>query len=57
VTPLAYSIPEAASSLGVGLTYFRAEILPELKTVRRGRRVIVPTAELERWLTNNARSV
>ncbi|MGE0026874.1 MAG: hypothetical protein AB7O78_09855 [Thermoleophilia bacterium] len=47
---LAVSPPEAAAALGVGLTYFTETIAPELRLVRRGRRVIVPVAELTRWL-------
>jgi hypothetical protein len=47
---LAVSPPEAAQALGVGLTYFTQSIAPELRLVRRGRRVIVPVAELVRWL-------
>jgi excisionase family DNA binding protein len=51
---LAYTIPEAWELLGVGRTYFRSQILPDLRVVRRGRRVLVPRAELERWLDQNS---
>ncbi len=54
---LALSPPEAARALGVGLTTFAATILPELRVIRHGRRVIVPVAELVRWMELNGESV
>jgi hypothetical protein len=54
VPRLAYSPGEAAQALGCSRSHFDAEILPELRVVRRGRRVIVPFRELERWLDRNA---
>jgi excisionase family DNA binding protein len=50
---LAYTQEEAWDLLGVGRTYFRQHILPELRAVRRGRRILIPRAELERWLEHN----
>jgi hypothetical protein len=44
---------EAAAALGVGPDFFNAEIRPDLQLIRRGRRVLVPVAELERWVTEN----
>ncbi len=54
---LALCPPEAARALGVGLTTFAATILPELRVIRHGRRVIVPVTELTRWLDQNGESV
>jgi excisionase family DNA binding protein len=51
---LAVSPTEAAELLGVSRNYFDEHILPELRVVRRGRRVLVAVAELERWLAENA---
>lgn len=51
---LALSIPEACKALGVGETYFREKVLPDLKVVRRGRRTLIARVELERWLEQNA---
>jgi excisionase family DNA binding protein len=48
---------EAAASLGVGPTYFADHVRPELRLVRRGRKVLVPLTELERWIEHNAHSV
>jgi excisionase family DNA binding protein len=45
---------EAAASLGVGVDMFNAEIRPELRLIRRGRKVLIPVSELERWLVENA---
>lgn len=40
---------EAAASLGVSRDFFDAHVKPELRVVRRGRLVLVPVRELERW--------
>lgn len=52
--PLAYTIDCAASALHMSPDFFRAHVLPEIKVVRRGRRVIVPREELSTWLRRNA---
>ena len=49
-TRLAYTLDEAAGQLGVSRDHFDRFIRPELRTVRRGRRVIVAHKELQRWL-------
>jgi excisionase family DNA binding protein len=54
VPRLALSPAEAAASLGCSRDYFDERVAPELRVVRRGRRVLVPIAELERWLDRNA---
>jgi hypothetical protein len=45
---------EAAASLGVGPDFFDANIAPELRLIRRGRKRLVPVAELKRWAAENA---
>lgn len=47
---LALTLDEAAASLGVSRDYFDEHVRPELRTVRRGRRILVSIRELERWL-------
>jgi excisionase family DNA binding protein len=47
---LAVSPDEAAAVLGVSRDYFDEHVIDELRTVRRGRRILVALAELERWL-------
>ena len=61
---LAVSIPrialtpaEAAAAIGVGPDFFDANVAPELRLVRRGRKRLVPVSELERWTTENAEHV
>jgi hypothetical protein len=54
---VALTPPEAAAALGVGPTFFDEEIRPELCLIRRGRKVLVPVAELERWAAENAERV
>jgi excisionase family DNA binding protein len=47
---LALSPDEAAALLGVSRDYFDEHVIDELRVVRRGRRILVALAELERWL-------
>jgi excisionase family DNA binding protein len=51
---LSVSPDEAAKMLGVSRDYFDEHILDELRVVRRGRRILVALAELERWLDRSA---
>ena len=53
VTPLAYSISQACAALGVGETVFRANVLPHLRVVRLGGRVLIPVRDLERYVETN----
>ncbi len=48
---------EAADALGVSRDYFDAHVKPELRVIRRGRLVLVPVRELERWVDENAAQV
>jgi predicted DNA-binding transcriptional regulator AlpA len=41
---------EAAALLGISRDLFRAEIAPDLRAVKLGRRTHWPVAELERWV-------
>jgi excisionase family DNA binding protein len=54
---LALSPDEAASALGVSRDHFDEHVRPELRVDRRGRRVLVPVRELERWLDREASRV
>lgn len=51
---LALTPPEAAAAIGVGPDFFEENIAPELRLIRRGRKRLVPVAELERWLAESA---
>ncbi len=51
---LALSREEAAASLGMSLDSFERHVQPTLRLVRLGRMRLVPIAELERWLGENA---
>lgn len=48
---------EAAAAIGVGDDFFTEHVRRELRLVRRGRKVLVPVSELERWIEDNAESV
>jgi excisionase family DNA binding protein len=51
---LAVSPDEAAAILGVSRDYLDEHVLGELRVVRRGRRILIALAELERWLDRSA---
>jgi excisionase family DNA binding protein len=57
VPRLALTREEAAQALGVGLTTFKTKVQPQLRIVRRGKVRLIPIAELERWLQENAEVV
>jgi hypothetical protein len=48
------SIEEACQSIGVGWDLWHEHIASEIKTVRAGRRKLIPVTELQRWLDQNA---
>ena len=51
---IALTPTEAAAAIGVGPDFFDANVAPELRLIRRGRKRLVPVAELERWRAENA---
>ena len=48
---------EAAASLGISLNHFERKVQPELKVVISGQRVLIPVAELERWVQRHAQQL
>lgn len=54
---LALSPDEAAAVLGVSRDYLDEHVVGELRVVRRGRRILIALAELERWLDQSATRV
>lgn len=51
---LALTREEAAAAISMSLDSFERHVQPTLRLVRLGRMRLVPVAELERWLTENA---
>ena len=51
---LALSPAEAAESLGIDRSTFYERVLPYIRVVREGRRVLIPVSELELYLERNA---
>lgn len=51
---LTLSRVEAAEALGVSVDYFDAHVLPELRVVRKGRRILVGVHELRAWIDRSA---
>jgi hypothetical protein len=54
VPRIALTPPEAAAAIGVGPDFFEANVAPELRLIRRGRKRLVPVSELERWVVVSA---
>lgn len=51
---IALTPPEAAAAIGVGPDFFDANVAPQLRMIRSGRKRLVPVRELERWVVENA---
>jgi excisionase family DNA binding protein len=51
---VAFTPSEAAASIGVGPDFFDEHVAPELRLVRVGRKRLIPVAELQRWISENA---
>jgi excisionase family DNA binding protein len=51
---LTYTPEEACARLGVGRSFFDERIKPELRVIRRGKLVLIPRKELERWVEESA---
>lgn len=51
---IALTPSEAAAAIGVGPDFFDANVAPQLRVIRRGRKRLVPVSELERWVADNA---
>ena len=51
---MAFTPVEAAEAFGCSRDFFDEHILPGLRVVRAGRKVLIPIAELEKWLDRNA---
>ena len=45
---------EAAASLGVSINHFERKVQPELKVVLSGQLILIPVAEMERWVQRHA---
>jgi hypothetical protein len=46
-------VRKAAEALSMSANSFERYVMPEIKVVRRGRLVLVPVRELERWMERN----
>jgi excisionase family DNA binding protein len=49
VTRVTLTVDEAAAALGVSRDHLERHVLPELRVIRSGRRLLIRHAELERW--------
>ena len=51
---LTLSVEEASAALGVSRDYFDKHVIHELRVIRVGRRILVPTSKLGRWVELSA---
>lgn len=54
VPAIALNQRDAAAALGMCADTFRLEVQPELACIRRGRLVLWPVEELQRWARDHA---
>jgi hypothetical protein len=54
---LGLSVEQACAALSVSWDFWREHIEPDVRIVRVGRRKIVPTTELQKWLDAHAEKV
>jgi excisionase family DNA binding protein len=54
VDALAISREEAAERLGVSLDSFERHVQPQIRTVRVGRRILIPVAAVEAFVEGEA---
>jgi hypothetical protein len=45
---------EAADSLGMSVTSFESYVQPHVRAIRKGKLLLFPVRELERWSEENA---
>ena len=55
VPRITLDIGEACAALGVSRDFFDGHIAGELRMIRRGRRKLIPVAELEAWAMREAK--
>jgi hypothetical protein len=55
ISPVAVTRETAAAALGMRLTMFSERVQPELRVIRVGAKVLIPTSELQRWVEANAK--
>ena len=54
---LALTVEQAAAALSASWDTLHAEIEPELKIIRLGRRKLIPVSELQAWLERHSEKV
>jgi excisionase family DNA binding protein len=45
---------EAAEAMGISIDHLERHVITDLRVVRSGRLVLIPPAELERWVEAHA---
>ena len=51
---LGLGVESAAAAIEMSRSTFERHVLPQLRVVRVGRRIIIPVPELQKWLDRNA---
>lgn len=52
--PVAVTKAQAAEALSISIDSLERHVQPDLRVIRRGKLVLIPVAELERWANDNA---
>jgi excisionase family DNA binding protein len=50
-------VQEASEALGMSVDSFERYVRPEIRTIRRGRMVLIPVSELSEWVERHAHCV
>src|SRR4051812_6635514 len=56
VAPLLYTKRQAAQALNMSIDSLERYVMGEVRAIRKGGLVLIPRAELERWIERNAAS-
>lgn len=54
---VALSREQAAAALGYSIDHFEKHVQHEIRVIQRGRRIVVPVTELQRWADENAERI
>lgn len=54
VPPIALTKADAATALSISIDSLERHVIPHVRVIRRGKLVLIPVAELDRWVDESA---